>query len=641
MCGIVGFFSRQAGACPDFAKALQHLYHRGPDDKGIWRDEYVQLGSTRLAILDLSVLGHQPMAYQNGRYHIVFNGEIYNYLELRQELEGLGQRFKSRADTEVILAGFAQWEQDFLQKLRGMFAFAIWDLNTQTLFLARDRVGEKPLYYWYDDKTFCFASELKALLSILPQKLALNPEAVDLYLHYQYVPEPMTLLAGVRKLAASKYLSISLRDWVVTPRQYWNLKNVHAVSGDPIKLIRTEIEQVIKLTLRSDVPVGIALSGGIDSGVLASLAARNYKDTLCAFTVGYQQRGSYDERNQSKNLAKFLKIPWYEAELKTDDFVAFFPDMVAIMDEPIADIAAYGHYAVNRLAADHGVKVLLNGLGGDELFWGYPWVVLSALLTERKQRILQSSSYNKKSDFLKKICNSPIYLKLLLHPAVPKVVKDLLSHIASDSLLNLEHPGQAVFYADLNSEFVDALKNVSGLYTKNFVSLIPNRNPYRPFELDLLRVSDISVKVCKLLFDTWLVSNCLSLYDRVSMACSVEARVPLLDYKLVELVIGLMKGSNGHRPENKTWLKSAFKCILPEEIMIRRKRGFQPPVAEWSSAVIDKYKKKLLCGYLIEAGIIDQNAVNKFLKSRKGGQHILYKLLFLEIWYRRVVLGRT
>ncbi len=642
MCGIVGFFSRQAGGRPDFAEALRLIHHRGPDDRGIWRDEYVQLGSTRLAILDLSILGHQPMSYRDGRYCIIFNGEIYNYLELKEELEGLGQRFISRADTEVILAGFAQWGQDFLQKLRGMFAFAIWDIKTQTLFLARDRVGEKPLYYWYDDKSFCFASELKALLSILPQKPALDPEAVDLYLHYQYVPEPMTPLSGIRKLPAANYLSISLQDWVVTPRQYWDLENICAVSGDPVKLIRAEIDRVIKLTLRSDVPVGIALSGGIDSGALASLAAQNYKDTLRAFTVGYQQIGSYDERNQAKNLAKILKIPWYEAELKTNDLVAFFPDMVAIVDEPIADIAAYGLYAVNRLAADHGVKVLLNGLGGDELFWGYPWVVQSALLTERKQKILRSPSLRaKKTSFFKKISNSSRYLRILSHPQVPKVIKDFLLYISGNDLLSLDHPMQAVFYVNSNHDFSDALSNVNGLYTKKFSSLIPIRNPYRPFEFDLSGVSDIPVKICKLLFDTWLISNCLSLQDRVSMACSVEARVPLLDYKLVELVIGLMKGSNGHRLEYKSWLKSALKGVLPKEVIRRRKRGFQPPVAEWSAAVIDKYKQKLLSGYLIEAGIIDQKAVNKFLKSRKGREHILYKLLFLEIWYRRVVLGRT
>lgn len=641
MCGIIGYLSRQSGGCATFSQSIPLLRHRGPDDNGIWQGEDIQMGSTRLAILDLSALGHQPMPYSEGRYYIVFNGEIYNYLELRDELERLGHRFKSRTDTEVVLAGFTQWGQDCLHKLRGMFAFAIWDLNTRTLFLARDRVGEKPLYYWHDDKSFCFASELKALLAILPQKPALDPAAVDLYLHYQYVPEPMTPLSGVWKLPASNYLSISLKDWVVTPRQYWNLENVCAVSGDPIKLIREEINRIIKLTLRSDVPVGIALSGGIDSGALASLAAQNYKDTLCAFTVGYQKGGPYDERNQAKNLAKILKIPWFDIELKTNDFVAFFPDMVAIMDEPIADIAGYGHYAVNRLAADHGVKVLLNGLGGDELFWGYPWIIQSALLTQRKQKILRSSSYNKKSNSLRKICTSPGYLKLLLHPSVPKAVKDLLLYIAGDNLLSLDHPGQAVFYADLVPEFVVALNNISGLYTKEFASLIPNRNPYRNFEFDISGAADIPVKIYKLLFDTWLVSNCLSLQDRVSMSCSVEARVPLLDYRLVELVIGLMKGSNGHIPKNKTWLKSALEGVLPKEVMGRTKRGFQPPVAEWSAAIIDKYKQKLLSGYLIEAGIIDANAVNKFLKSRKGRGHILYKLLFLEIWYRRVVLGRT
>jgi len=639
MCGIVGHFSRQAGGRIDLTEALRLVYHRGPDDNGIWQDEYVKLGSTRLSILDLSACGHQPMACQNGRYHIVFNGEIYNYLELRAELEKLGHRFISGTDTETVLASFAEWGTDCLQRLRGMFAFALWDKKKETLFLARDRVGEKPLYYWHDGNSFYFASELKALLAFLPHKPALDPIAIDQYLHYQYVPEPRTPLSGINKLPAAHYLLIERQNWINSPKSYWNLEDVQPVTGNPAELIREELNRVIRLTLRSDVPVGIALSGGIDSSGLASLAASKYKDTLMAFTVGYQQPGSYDERTQAKDMAKSLNLPWHEIKLRTEDFVNFFPDMVAIIDEPIADIAAYSHYAVNKLAAEHGVKVMLSGLGGDELFWGYPWVVRSAQLTARKQSILRSPALLSHTDFLpyNKLFTNPVYLKLMYHSRVPAFVRDLLFFAARDKLLSIEYPQQAGFY-DLEPELAGAINEVNNFYTAKFRSLIPKRNTHRPFELDLLNVANVPVKICKLLFDTWLVSNSLSLQDRVSMACSVESRVPLLDYKLIELVIGLMKGLPGRHLKPKFWLKSALKGIVPERVLRRKKRGFQPPVLEWKIAVIDKYQDRLLSGYLVEMGIIDQPALLNFLKDKRKHARILYRLLFLEIWYRKVIM---
>ena len=287
MCGVIGFFTKDS--LDDFSldKFLYMLTHRGKDDWGTWHDRHVYLGHTRLSILDLSSSGHQPMSYQNERYWIVFNGEIYNYLEIRQELVDLGYIFASKTDTEVLLAAYTHWGTDCLAKLRGMFAFAIWDKQDRQLFLARDRIGEKPLYYWHDQDKFYFTSELKALVQMLPHKPQLDPIAVDLFLHYQYVPEPKTPLVGVFKLPAAHYLLIDYQNWEIQPQQYWSLDQIPPISGDPVELIRQELDRVIELTLRSDVPIGVALSGGIDSGAIAVLAAPKYKDTLQCFSIGY------------------------------------------------------------------------------------------------------------------------------------------------------------------------------------------------------------------------------------------------------------------------------------------------------------------------------------------------------------------
>lgn len=641
MCGIAGCLYKNGERSLDLTDSLRLLRHRGPDFQGVWQDKNISLGSTRLSILDLTALGRQPMSYQSGRYHIVFNGEIYNYLELRSELENLGHVFASRTDTEVILASFSQWGKECLQRFRGMFAFALWDKESELLFLARDRVGEKPLYYWRDGDLLCFASELKSLLSIIPRKTELDPVGIDQYLHFQFIPEPRTALTGISKLPAGNYLLFDRRNWFFSLATYWDMDKIEPLTGDPAILIKNEIEEIIKLTLRSDVPIGIALSGGIDSGTIASLAKKQYKDSLKAFTVGYSQRGHYDERLKASELAGFLKLPWHEIELETQGFVDFFPDLVLAMDDPIADIAAFSHYSVNKLASQQGVKVMLNGLGGDELFWGYPWVLHSAQLTEKKRGILRSRDLSKfkGSKFGPQIFNHPLFINILSNSRTPAVLRSLFLNIFGEFLLNLDHPKQAVFYANLNPDFVRALNAVNSLYSEEFRLMLPPRNPYRPFEVDLLAVEDIPVKICKLLFGTWLVSNCLSLQDRVSMSCSVESRVPLLDYRLIEIVVGLMKGMSSSEIKPKAWLKSALSGELPDAVLKRSKQGFQPPVKEWQTAVINKYKDLLLYGYLIEKKVFDQRAIERLFKNRNT--ELLFRMMVLEVWYRRVLLGET
>jgi asparagine synthase (glutamine-hydrolysing) len=642
MCGIVGVLSRNPDREVNLEAAMRRLSHRGPDDCGLWNDRHIHLGHTRLSILDLSPLGHQPMSYQDGRFWITFNGEIYNYLELRQELASLGHQFVSQSDTEVLLAAYSQWGVSCLEKLRGMFAFGIWDRETSKLFLARDRVGEKPLYYSTDGNTLYFASELKALITLLPQIPELDPVAIDLYLHYLFVPEPRTPLKGVSKLPAGHYMLIDPETFDLEPKRYWRIEQIEAVEGDPIELIRQELNRAIELTLRSDVPVGVALSGGIDSGAIAALAAHQYQDTLQAFSIGYPGCPPYDEREQAQELAAYLGVPLFDIELRTEDLVEFFPELVAAIDDPIPDISAYGHYWVTKLAADKGVKVMLTGIGGDELFWSY--FTKQAQLTELKQQFLQNSTLPRwVSERLEQMVNYPLYQRFAGSPKVPKALRSLFTRGLEISKLSLQYPQQAVFY-ELYPEFKSAESYTSQLYTKQFAAELPARNPYHLCEFNLLDCPNIPIQICQLVFETWLVSECLALGDRVSMASSVETRLPLLDYKLVELVIGLRKRQPDHNLGYKFWLKSALKGIVPDEVLNRAKRGFQPPTYEWMEAIIGKYIGWLDGGYLVEFNIIAADYLRKMINDyERERQHtwMLYTLLNLETWYRKVVVQES
>jgi asparagine synthase (glutamine-hydrolysing) len=641
MCGIIGTLSRHPNRHIDLVPALQMLEHRGPDDRGYWKDERVQLGHRRLSILDLTPLGHQPMICHQGRFVIVLNGEIYNYIELRKELENLGHRFISHTDTEVLLTSYSQWGISCLDRFRGMFAFAIWDSWDKTLFIARDRIGEKPLYYHLDRSTLFFSSELKALLAVIPGRPEMNPLAIDLYLHYQYVPEPRTALRGISKLQAGHYAWVDAKTWRMDLTCYWGLDRITPLDGDPIPLIRTELDHSIELTLRSDVPVGIALSGGIDSTAIASLSAPKYKDSLHAFSLGYPGHPPYDERHDARELADYLTLPFHDIELRTDQLVEFFPQLVALTDDPIADIAAFSHYSVTKAAADHGMKVMLTGIGGDELFWGYSWVLQAVEQTGLKKNYLKHNplpvSFSKA---LAWVSSQPLCYSLAYNPRVPDAARRIFRRIISMGEMDLLHPQQAV-YQNLVPDFRDARRQVRNLYHPGFAEQIPERNAFVPFESDLETIEDIPSFICKLLFDTWLVSNCLSLGDRVSMASSVESRMPLLDYRLIEVVFGLRKAHPDHLFQEKHLLKKALEGMVPESVLHRPKRGFQPPVQEWISALIQTYTPWLSNSILVELHIISHEALDRLLgnfRKRSGSLFLLYKVLFLETWYRKVIL---
>lgn len=643
MCGILGRVHRhpaQREAISDID--LSYLAHRGPDGRGVYTDSHVQFGHTRLAIIDLTDAGRQPMMSRDGRYTVTFNGEIYNHIELRIELEACGESFVSRSDTEVLLAAYKVWGRECVRHFRGMFAFALWDRTHKVLFLARDRCGEKPLFYCRDGSTLAFASELKALIPLLGSHPKLDPAVVDMYLHYQYVPEPFTLLEGIHKVPAAHTLFLDVTKWTAELHRYWNVEDVssdippHDDEKTIFPQLREGLEDAVKLTLRADVPVGIALSGGIDSSAIAVYAQKNYPRPMHAFCVGYPGRPPYDERQQARSLAESLGMTVHEVELPVKDFVAFFPQLVRIMDEPIADPAAFGHYSVPRAAADVGIKVLLTGIGGDELFWGYPWVREVAVINQllRRNPSLRTISRWARSSLAQRLLD-----RVSREPRFPGSVR-YWAHILRNAGGIQTPAGQLRFY-DAEPQFHDAFRMKSLVYG-SAMRAVDAENPFRPTDIGQRNFEEIPLATIRLLFDTWLTSNCLSLGDRVSMSVGVETRLPFLDVRLIELAMNLRARYPDHKLGQKARLRGALKGVLPDEVLVRPKAGFQPPVQEWLSGVITIYGETLRGGVLTNMGVIDESKIDAVLKElpKQGwpGLFFAYKLVLLEIWYQRVVV---
>ncbi|MHC4891165.1 MAG: asparagine synthase (glutamine-hydrolyzing) [Planctomycetota bacterium] len=565
MCGICGIVSSENLRENDFTLVSamnDSMAHRGPDDSGQFRDDKVMLAMRRLSIIDLAG-GKQPLTNEDNSIVLVANGEIYNYIELRDGLKARGHRFRTGSDCETIVHLYEESGVEFLEKLRGMFALALWDKKNRKLFLARDRIGEKPLYLWQQAGRLIFASELRTLVKALPHNLSLDPAGVDMYMHYQYVPEPTTIVKDVNKLRAGHFLLISPAPWQVISKQYWNIESVTPINhNDPPQRILQELQEVTSLTLRSDVPVGIALSGGMDSNAIAALSKPKYSGDLHAFTVGYEGRPECDETDKARLIAREYGLPFHQIKVSVDDFVRSFQQLVFCSDDPVADIAAYGYFSVMKEARKHDVPVMLTGFGGDELFWGYPWVVEAMIENTKKMSLLGDS---------------------------PEVRARLAREMT--------------FY-ERHYDFKTAEQILPMLYTSSFTADIPPQNSFKPFRINE-PYDSLSVRICRALLDTWLVSNCIVLGDRLSMASSVELRLPLLDYKLVELVMGLRKTyKTDHTLEPKIWLKEAVRNILPERVMNYPKRGFTPPVHQWISAAVERYGHLLTDGCLVESSAL-------------------------------------
>lgn len=568
------------------------MVHRGPDSQGLYSSGPVTLAMRRLAIVDLQG-GQQPLFNEAGDIAIVCNGEIYNHAELRQELIAAGHHFSSHSDIEVILHAYEEHGLDALRRLRGMFAFALWDGRRRQLLLARDRLGEKPLYFHRDaEGTFRFASELRSITTGLSAGLELSPQAFNLFLTFQYIPEPLTPVEGIHQLPAGHYLVLSEQSSTSEPIPYWDRRHLHASPTEPAGRVAEAIDTACLLMGTADVPVGVALSGGIDSSLVAAITARHYPRDLQAFTIGYSGRPATDERSQAKQLADHLGIPCIEIEISDQEVIEDFPSLMAYMDSPIADIAGYGYFAVSRAARSAGVPVLLSGMGGDEFFWGYSWV----------------------------------------REAVGRNI-DILSGKHRRSLRDrlFRRPLPSIDFFGVHSTLRRGDAFSRQLMTGSALSLVPDDLWLTMNGLDPSLPMHLAVS--ELLNRTWLRSNCLALVDRMSMAHSVEVRLPLLDVDLVNMVTGMRNdGLTDWELPHKSLLIDALANVLPAEVLQRRKQGFTPPVGRWMQGILSRYLHLLSGGYLVESGLVDHDRLEQLLPAMD--QETRYKLLFIECWCR-------
>jgi len=610
------------------------LAHRGPDGEGRFDSRHVALGMRRLSVIDLEG-GWQPFRNEDASLTLIASGEIYNSVELRARLCAGGHRFGSRSDCEVILHLYEDYGQDCVDHLRGMFAFALWDETARRLVLARDRMGERPLYLYEAAGGLLFASELKALLASGEVALELEPAHIDLYFHYQFVPEPRTPVTGVRKLGPGHLLTVDVDPWRVTERCYWAPEAAPPIDGDPGQVIASELQTVGRLVSRSDVPLGVALSGGLDSSVVAALVCSGSGAPLQAFTVGYKGCPPDDERPQAAEVARALGMEFNEIELDEAFVVEGLPDVIRASDDPIADMAGTCYHAVARRARQCGVRVLFQGQGADELFWGYSWTrkamaasELKCLLWERGPlalfEYLRASMWTPTTDGNWKP-TLPASLALI------RAWQDFCCD-SRDAL------GQLTFY-DLNPDFRAAGEVVRGLYTDRFRSGIDPRGPFALFTVTPPR-EHLGVDLTRLVCQTYLLENGMAQGDRLSMSASVELRLPLVDHRLVEKIIGLRKTHSDHHLAPKSWLREAARALFPElpgPVLERPKRPFSPPLRAWHRRLFASYGHLLADGHLVELGVLRAQAARGLARGYfppGAGSTLSFKALVLEIWCR-------
>ncbi len=634
MCGISGRISARplteadARACDAMSDALTH---RGPDGAGRLETAQVRLDNRRLSIIDVQG-GWQPLYNEDRSVAVVANGEIYNYRELAAELVGRGHQLRTASDIEVIAHLYEELGDECVHRLRGMFAFALWDATRQRVLIARDRMGEKPLYLHERDGCLTFASELRALVRGGAPSGALDHEAIDHYFHFLWIPEPRTPLADVRKLDAGHRITVELAPWRVQTTRWWNLEDAPPLEGDPATVVRAMLEELAPLVVRSDVPVGVALSGGLDSSTVAAIAAPQCPG-LVAFSVGYEGRPACDERADAARLASELSIPIVEIECRTADVVETFPHVCRAKDDPIADISAYGYWSVMRAAREQEVPVMLTGQGGDELFWGYDWPQEGLRQTLRKQRALRQGRF-------------PLgdYVRFEPPPRLsPWGMRKWWSRrfgwatgLAERERDARSPAGQFVSY-DINQHFQQARAVMASVYGPAMQG--PRAPAERWFTFD--RFPDRpDIRVTSLMTDLYLREDGIVQGDRLGMDASIEVRIPLVDYRLVETVIGLRKTTPDWEGPAKQWLRDAVRGLVPDHVLTRTKRGFEPPYDAWLGGLTARYGDALKGGALVEAGVLSPEGATRLADQKSWNPTWGYQpfaALVLEEWLRGMI----
>ena len=628
MCGICGKlnFEKGASVSPGLIRGMMDtIRHRGPDDEGFHVASEVGLGFRRLSIIDLSS-GHQPLANEDGTVWIVFNGEIYNYRELRSFLVSKGHVFKTQSDTEVIVHLYEELGPQCLQKLRGMFAFAIWDEKAKTLFLARDRVGIKPLYYALTDKTIVFASEIKAILADPAINRNLAPEIIDRFLTFLYVPGEETLLKGISKLAPGHYLLA--KDGKTEIRQYWDLRFQKPAERLSLKDAENELSnllaEAVELHMIADVPVGVLLSGGVDSTAVLSCAAERTDNEISSYTVGFSDSGVADERPYAKLAAEAFGTQHHDMTITARDFAEFLPRYVWHMEEPVCEPPAVALYYVSKLARNH-VKVLLSGEGGDEAFAGYD-NYRNIVWLERLKQVWPGANGAASWGISR--------LNSWVHSA--KVAK-------YTPLVNATFPDY--YYSRTSTPYRYSGNGIGELYSADFLKSIDREYTIEPVRRLFSTVKNQGILDQMLYIDTktWLPDDLLIKADKMTMANSLELRVPLLDHRLLEFAASLPSEYKLNGFTLKYIWKRALSKRVPSSILNRKKAGFPVPYEFWlRNNLKDQVRAILTDRKTNDRGYFRNAAVEKLINDNSDfGTHSkeVFSLVALELWHRMFLDG--
>jgi asparagine synthase (glutamine-hydrolysing) len=634
MCGIVGVLVFAAGnftiTKPYLARMRDTMVHRGPDGGGLWisPDGRMGLGHRRLSIIDLSQAANQPMANEDGTLWVVFNGEIYNHAEIRKELEKTGRHHwkTDHSDTEVILHAFEEWGIDCLEKFRGMFALALWDAKARELWLVRDRIGIKPLYYSSHHGRLIFASEIKALLADQEQRRAVHEEAFYHFLSFLTTPAPQTLFEGIKKLPGGTWLRVR-EDGEVRECRYWDVWEHTApllgVSEDEIaRRLLEELRVAVTLRKVSDVPVGVFLSGGIDSSTNTALFSEGEGGPVKTFTIGYQ--GDYqtyrNEIHYARRMAALVGAEYHERLLTMDDLLVFLPRMVQLQDEPIADPVCVPVYYVSKLARDNGVIVCQVGEGADELFWGYPGWKTSLRLQHLNDLPL--------SGFFKKLGMG----------ALRVMVKEQSFYY---ELLRRGLAGLPLFWGGAEA-FTEVQKQrlLSPRLQRRFAgyssweALAPIHRRFQEMawetsHLHWMSYLDLNLRLPELL---------LMRVDKMSMGVSLEGRVPFLDHKFVELALSIPTAVKTKNGDLKHILKKAVRGLIPDELIDRPKQGFGVPVYEWFFDKLGDNTRQELEAFCQHTDFLNRNEILRLIESRRGPQ--VWYLLNFALWWKEYLALR-
>jgi asparagine synthase (glutamine-hydrolysing) len=626
MCGITGFVDKwnaTSGRRNDRAQLLETMcatiQHRGPDDQGTFLQPGVALGMRRLSIIDLAG-GHQPISNEDGVVSIVFNGEIYNYRELQATLQSRGHHFKTNSDTETIVHAYEEYGPSCVNQLRGMFAFAIWDEKNETLFMARDRVGKKPLYYSITRQgTLVFGSELKAILEHPEVEREINPRALDAFFSLGYVPDPLSIFKNIEKLSPGHHLTFSRGRLCI--ERFWDFEYNSNGNGhhakDYLDELRSLLDESVRLRLVSDVPLGAFLSGGIDSSTVVGLMARQMDQPVKTFSIGFNE-DNFNELKYARLTAKKFQTEHHEF-LVTPDICDVVDKLVWHFDEPFADSSAIPTYMVSKLAREH-VKVVLTGDGGDELFAGY-----TRYLTEQRRG---------KFDLLPRFVRDGLMNPLSRNLPHSTWGRNYLHNVSLDPITR---------YLDNVSVFSGL--NKGALYSADFTDQLKDGSHLRAYFRELSgNVKSAAELDSPLYIDskTYLPGDILTKVDRMSMAASLEARVPLLDHKLIEFVTRIPAGLKLAGTETKHLFKKAIADLVPVEILNRPKQGFGVPIQQWINRQLrERMRDTLTDSRSAGRGYVTQKYVQVLLdeheRNRRDHSMALWALLVLELWHREYV----